>query len=138
MITKKGKRVKPRFPIEYRILITPKFKEREKETVTLIAIRTVNEFTNFRYEIVVDPVVSDKVIHLNITGLRAPQVTIPGTGPAVCSLEFRNFRGVYDVIVSKPGRDDNAFAVRISESAVHVESVPKKKFVEIVTDEEEW
>jgi len=135
---KKGKRVKPKFPIEYRVLITPLYKEREKEIVTRVAIRTVNEFTNFRYEIVVVPVLADNVLKLCITGLRAPQVTIPGTGPAIYTAEYRNFRGLYDVIVSKPGRDDNTFSVRISDKKVIIESAPKKKFVEVVTDEEEW
>jgi hypothetical protein len=138
MIATKGKRVKPRFPIEYRILIMPIRKEREKEIFTLVAIRTVNEFTNFRYEIVVQPVLKDKTLHLAITGLRAPQVTIPGTGPATFTSEFRNLGGTYNVIVSKPGRDDNHFSVKITDTRITIESVPKKKFVEIVTDEAEW
>ncbi len=138
MTSRKTDRVKPRFPIEYRVLITRTYKEREKETVTTVAIRTVNEFTNFRYEIVVEAVLKDQSLRLGINGLRAPQVTIPGTGPATYRTEFRNLRGTYTVIVSKPGREENTFSVRISGDSVTIESVPKKKFVEIVTDENEW
>ena len=89
---KKGKRIKPKFPIEYRLLITHRFKEREGKTVTLVALRTVNEFTSFRYEIVAGLEVDGQKIRLKIHGLRAPQVTIPGTGPALFREEHEQLR----------------------------------------------
>lgn len=135
---KKGKRVKPKFPIEYRVLITPFYKEREKETVTRVALRTVNEFTNFLYEIVVHPELSDRTIRLNIHGLRAPQVTLPGTGPAVYETEYKDLDGSYEVVVSKLDREENSFTVQISKDGVVVEKSPKIKFSEIVTNAEEW
>lgn len=135
---KKGKRVKPKFPIEYRVLMMPKYKEREKEIVTFVALRTVNEFTNFRYEIVVTSEVQDHVIQLNIHGLRAPQVMLPGTGPAISTLEFRNLSGLYEVVISKLDREVNSFCVHNSDKAIIVKKIPKKKFVEIVTNEEDW
>ena len=134
----KGKRVKPKFPIEYRVLITPRFKERETEPVTMIALRTVNEFTNFRYEIVVLPEISDHTIKLNIHGLRAPQVSLPGSGPAIFETEYNNLDGIYDVVVSKPDHEENNFSVSISKDHIIVEKSPRNKFVEIVTSEEEW
>jgi hypothetical protein len=135
---KKGKRVQPKFPIEYRLLIAPKYKERENVTVILVALRTVNAFTNFLYEIIVQDSVTDHDLHLNIHGLRAPQVTLPGTGPATFKKEFTELNGTYNVIVKKLGREENVFTVAISQNGVTVERGPKKKFVEIVTNEEEW
>ena len=135
---KKGKLVKPKFPIEYRILITPRYKEREKEMVTAVVMRTVNEFTNFRYEIVVEPKLEDHLLRLNIHGLRAPQVTLPGSGPAIFEVEYNNLHGMYDVVVSKLDREENAFSVNISNDNIVVEKSPRKKFVEIVTNEIDW
>ncbi|HYQ86840.1 MAG TPA: hypothetical protein VES59_06315 [Bacteroidota bacterium] len=135
---KKGKRIKPKFPIEYRLLISHRFKERVGKTVTLLALRTVNEFTSFRYEIVAALEVSGQTIRLKIHGLRAPQVTIPGTGPAQFEAEHEQLRGLYTVAISKLDREENVFSVRFSGDAVTVESSPRNKFVEIVTSEEEW
>ena len=135
---KKGKRVKPKFPIEYRLLITPKQGEREKETVILVALRTVNEFKNFLYEIVVEPRLADRTVRLDIHGLRAPQVTIPGTGPAKFMTEFKDLHGIYSVAVSKPNGEENLYKVNISNTEVIIEESPNKKFVDLVTNEEEW
>ena len=135
---KKGKRIKPKFPIEYRLLIIQRFKEREGKTVTLVALRTVNEFTSFRYEIVAGLEVDGQKIRLKIHGLRAPQVTIPGTGPALFREEHEQLRGLYTVAVSKLDREENVFSVRFDGDIVTVESSPRNKFVEIVTNEEEW
>ena len=135
---KKGKRVKPKFPIEYRLLITPKQTEREKQTVILVALRTVNEFNNFLYEIVVEPELSDRTLRLNIHGLRAPQVTIPGTGPAKFMTEYTNLNGMYSVVVSKPNGGENSYDVSIAKEKVSVERSPRNKFVDLVTNEEEW
>jgi len=135
---KKGKRIKPKFPIEYRLLIGRRYKEREGKNVTLVALRTINEFTSFHYEIVASLEVSAQTIRLKIHGLRAPQVTIPGTGPAVFRAEHELLHGLYTVSVSKLEREENVFSVRFSGDAVTVESSPRSKFVEIVTSEEEW
>ena len=135
---KKGKRIKPRFPVEYRLLIIPVLKDRERKTVTLVALRTVNEFTNFRYEIVVEPELSNHTLRLTIQGLRAPQVTIPGGGPAVFRTEYSDLNGSYTIVVSKLNRAESTFLVKISKGMVIVEKGPKKSFVEIVTNEEEW
>jgi hypothetical protein len=135
---KKGKRVKPVFPIEYRLLITPAYKEREKEIVTRLVLHTVKEFTNFRYEIVVEPKLTDHTLRLKIHGLRAPQVTLPGSGPATYETEYRNLNGQYSIVVSKLDREENSFDVAISDNRIIVEAAPEQRFIEIITSEEEW
>ena len=94
---KKGKRVKPKFPIEYRVLIMREMNEREKRMVTRVALRTTIEFRNFHYEIIVEPILDGRTLHLKIHGLRAPQVTIPGTGPAKYSTTFGDLDGDGDL-----------------------------------------
>jgi hypothetical protein len=135
---KKGKRVKPKFSLEYLLLIVPKYKETEKKSVTHVALRTVNEFTSFRYEIVVAAELAGRTLRLTIHGLSAPQLTLPSTGPALFQTEFDGLRGKYSVVVSKLDREENSFSVQISPEQVIVEQSPATKFVEIVTREEEF
>jgi hypothetical protein len=135
---KKGKRVKVVFPIEYRLLVTPVYKEREKQTVTLFGLRTINEFTNFHYEIIVEPAIADKTIRLNIRGLRAPQVTIPGSGPAVFRQEFPDLHGTYALIVRKLDKQENAFTISITNERITVKESEEHRFIDVVTNPEEW
>jgi hypothetical protein len=135
---KKGKRVKPKFPIEYRVLMTQQRSEREKRMMTLVAIRTTIEFNNFLYEIIVEPILEDRTLHLKIHGLRAPQVTIPGTGPAKYSTTFGDLNGTYAVIIAKPNGEENAFEIHVTNKHIVVEKSPRKRFVDLVTKEEEW
>jgi hypothetical protein len=135
---KKGKRVKPKFPIEYRLLMVRRMSERDKTMETFVALRTTLEFRNFLYEIIVEPIAAEQTLHLKIHGLRAPQVTIPGTGPAKFSATFGDLHGRYEVIITKPNGEENAFTVHIANDHVEVEKGPRKKFADLVTREEEW
>lgn len=116
----------------------PLFKEREKKHVTFFAIRTINEFNNFRYKISLDSSVGDGAIRFTIRGLNAPQVTIPGTGPAVAEIEIDNLKGDYQVIISKHGKEENMFSINISDHQVNITKSPRKKFVELITESKEW
>jgi len=135
---KKGKKVKPPTPAEYRLLITPKMKEREKRAVTLIALRTLKEFRSFRYEIIVEDLIEGSTIYLKIHGLKAPQVGLPSMGPAVYRAEYPRLRGEYSLVVTKLNREENKFTVSFTDTSVTVKEGPEKKFVEIVTSEREW
>ena len=135
---KKGKRVKVVFPIEYRLLVTPVYKEREKQIVTLFGLRTINEFSNFHYEIIVEPAIADKTIRLDIRGLRAPQVTIPGSGPAVFRQEFSDLHGTYSLVVRKLDKQENFFTINITDKSVTVKESDEHRFCEVVTNPEEW
>ena len=135
---KRGKRVKPVFPIEYRLLITPQFKENEKKYVTSFALRTTNEFSNFRYDIIVESELNDRTIRLNIRGLRAPQLSIPGSGPAIYRTEFSDLNGEYKIIVIKPGKQENSYTVSITKKEISLRKNPRNKFVDLVTSPDEW
>lgn len=135
---RKGKKVKPVTPVEYRLLITPKAKEREKRAVTLLALRTTKEFISFRYEIIVEDYIEGNTIYLKIHGLKAPQVGLPATGPALYRAEYPKLKGQYSLIVTKLNREENKFTIMLTDTLVSVKEAPEKKFVEIVTSEEEW
>ena len=135
---KKGKRVKVVFPIEYRLLVIPVYKEREKQIVTLFGLRTINEFSNFHYEIIVEPAIEEKTIRLDIRGLRAPQVTIPGSGPAVYRREFPDLHGTYALIVRKLDKQENSFTISITTERVTLKESEEHRFIDVVTNPEEW
>ncbi|HUL44271.1 MAG TPA: hypothetical protein VLY03_07935 [Bacteroidota bacterium] len=135
---KKGRRVKPVFPIEYRLLLIQRYDERMKKHLTHAAIRTVNEFSSFRYEIIVTPSVDGNKVGFHIQGLRAPQVTIPHSGPAMFEHDFPGLNGTYDVVITKLDHAENRFTVDISRDEIVVRSSPQERFVDLVTDKEEF
>jgi len=135
---KRGKRVRPEVGAEYVLLVTPHYNDRTKEQVTLIALRTVNMFTAFRYELVVAPTIDDRRITLLIQGLRAPGVTLPAMGPAEFRYECSDLRGPYEIVVSKHGKAADTYTVEVGSAAVRILNVPNKRFSEIVTRKEDW
>ncbi len=135
---KRGKRVRPELPAEYILLVTPHVNKRTGEKVTLIALRTVTEFTNFRYELVVQPTLDGRTLTLLIQGLRAPELTLPAMGPAEYHLERTDIEGKYEIVVSKHNKMFDAYTVRVSPAEVKVETIPEKRFSDIVTRIEDW
>jgi len=119
-------------PIEFRLLVVPRYKEREKKFVTVIELQTVQEFSNFRYDIVVQDTVEDDVLYLNIRGLRAPQPIMPAVGPALFRKEYADLVRVRKIIVTKIDGEKNSFLVSISRKDVKVKRNPPEKFVELV------
>lgn len=135
---KKEKRKRPAVLYEYSLLITKVFKERDKKVVTLVALRTIKEFSNFQYEIIVNDTLEGKKLQLAILGLHAPQQTIPGGGPAIFKKEYTGIKGKYDVVVTRLDGKSNTFAVNISEESVRIIKSPRAKFVTLTTSEKEW
>ena len=135
---KQGKRVKPVVLFDYSLLITRVYKEREKCTVTVVALRTLKEFSNFRYEIIVQDSVENHTLTLQVQGLRAPRQVIPGGGPAIFRKEFPDLIGKVDVVVAKHDGSTNTFTVDIGNDTVQILKSPAKKFLTMVTSQEEW
>jgi hypothetical protein len=123
---------------EYLLLITPWYNELKKRTVTRVSVRTVKEFTNFRYRLIVDARVHEHTLYIDIRGLEAPALTLPDMGPATFEAEFDDLAGTYDVVVKKLSKEENTFRVNISTQRVVVERVPEKQFIEIITHPEQW
>jgi len=135
---KKSKQKPLPFATEYRLLITHKYSPQFKKTVVFVALRTVEEFGNFLYEIVVEDTIEGKRLMLNIHGLRPPRQTLPSFGPAVFKKEFPDLDGIDEVIVAKLDGVENSFQVLLSQDTVLVKKSPKERFVQLVTKEEEW
>ena len=118
--------------VEYRLFVVPRYKEREKQFVTVVELQTVQEFSNFRYDIVVQDTVEDNALRLNIRGLRAPQPIMPAVGPALFRKEYANLVKVRKIIVTKIDGEENSFLVSISRKDVKVKRSPLERFVDLV------
>jgi hypothetical protein len=135
---KQGKREKPVLPREYLLLVTPHVNERTGEKVTLVALRTVTEFVNFRYDLIVRPTLDGRTLKLLIQGLGAPEMTLPAMGPAQFRLEWKDLSGRYDIVLSKHNKQFDSYRVNVSPAGVTVEQRPEERFSEIVTRIEDW
>jgi hypothetical protein len=98
----------------------------------------VTEFSHFRYEVVVKAEVTGRELHLDIHGLRAPELTLPHAGSALFETEIPGLNGTYAVVVTKPGREVNTFTVEIAAERVLLLSSPEERFVDLVTVPSEW
>jgi hypothetical protein len=132
------KRIQPKPTHEYVLLMMPRFNERKGRVVTYVALRTVKEFTNFKYELIVDARVDGGTMFLDIHGLRPPRLTLPDLGPATFETEFDHLEGPFDVVVKKLRKDVNTFRVVVSASGVVVDSRPEKRFIELITRTDDW
>ena len=134
----KSSRKEPAQIFEYVLLITPRYNEQKKRLVTVVALRTVKEFSNYRYEMIVENSLDDRRLRLNIMGLRPPELTFPGLGPATFETEYDNLNGSYEVVVTKLHKDVNIFRVHITPEKAVVKESPKSRFVDLVTRPEDW
>ncbi|HLX11270.1 MAG TPA: hypothetical protein VKS81_00525 [Bacteroidota bacterium] len=125
-------------PVEYRLLVTYRINEQTKKRVVLVALRTVEEFSNFRYEIVVQDSIRDSVLLLDVHGLRVSQKTLPSAGPAIFRKEYPDLLGVSRIVVSKLDRELKSFAITVSKNDIAVVPAETGKYVEFVAREEEW
>jgi len=124
-----------KLPIDYRVLISSRYDDRKKKYLTRVVLRTIKEFSNFQYQIVVAADLKEQTLRLAVQGLRSPKTTFPGSGPALYETEYPDLCGQYEVIVSKANRWENKFSVKISKGNVEISKSPARKFVDIVTDE---
>ncbi|MFI5251162.1 MAG: hypothetical protein ACHQQQ_01915 [Bacteroidota bacterium] len=135
---KKSKQKPLPLPAEYRLLASYKYSPTFKKMVIYIALRTIEEFSNFLYEIVVEDKIKGNTLCINIHGLRPPRQTLPSFGPASFEKEFPNMENIEEIIVQKLDGFENAFQVKLLRDNMIIRKSPKETFVQLVTKEEEW
>ncbi len=125
-------------PIEYRLLVTPQLDEQLQEVKLVITIRTIKEFTNFQYELVVTDTLAGDTLSFNIVGLRAPKTNVPRIGFAFYTKAFDNPVKIKKIVVKKMDKKENIFTLRISNEKAVVKSSPEDAFIEIITEHSNW
>lgn len=114
---------------EYLLRIYPHLDERTNENSVVLAIETLEIFTSFRYEILLEDKREGNTIELKIVGLHAPAMLMPGKGPARGSRSYRGLKGRYAIRINKMDKEINEFQVEFTSKKIKILDNPNKSFI---------
>jgi hypothetical protein len=92
-------------------------------------VQTTKIFVSFKYEILVEDMVTDHEINFKITGLHVPELLMPQTGPALGQRDYSDLDGTYKIVVIKQDNTVNEFSINISPTKIDVIKRPKTPFI---------
>lgn len=127
---RKKKTVEP----EYSLNIFRVKDERLKKKRLVLLVRTIKEFTSFRYEILLQDRLHDNKIELRILGLHAPELLMPGTGPALARREYDDLRGSYELTVTKLDGESNHFSLEFTSRDIAIKPTALHPFILVSTE----
>ena len=130
----KRKKDSPEGP-EYQLTVTPLYREADGEYRTMILLQTTREFASFRYELNVHEEVARGSIQYRVTGLKAPLLSLPGSGPAYFRREYRALQGPLRISIQGLDRSTDVFEFEVGEKQVHLIQSPVKSFVAVTTEQ---
>ena len=104
------------------------------EACISFVVQTTKIFVSFQYDILVDASVDGRTITLTIKGLHAPELLMPGSGPAYGAVNLTGLLGHYSLAVIKQDKTVNAFDIDIGEKEVTVLRSPKETFMTLSTE----
>lgn len=119
---------------EYTLNIFRHRDERTDTTNIVFLVQTVKEFTNFKYEILLNGKRNGKSLELNILGLRTTPLIMPGVGPAIGRKDFPNLRGSYALTVTKLDGEVNQFQLELTAKKITVQQPPQHVFIRVSTE----
>jgi len=105
-----------------------------QEPAISFVVQTTKIFVSFQYDILVDASVTDRTITLSIKGLHAPELLMPGSGPAYGAVQLTDLKGHYTLSVIKQDKTVNAFDLDIGAKDVMILRSPQETFIAISTD----
>ncbi|HXG38918.1 MAG TPA: hypothetical protein VNL36_09150 [Bacteroidota bacterium] len=114
---------------EYLLRIYPHLDERTNENSIVLAIETLEIFTSFRYEILLEDKREGNTIELKIVGLHAPAMLMPGKGPARGSRSYTGLKGRYAIRINKMDKEINEFQVEFTSKKIKILDNPNKSFI---------
>ncbi|MBI3585705.1 MAG: hypothetical protein HY088_01080 [Ignavibacteriales bacterium] len=120
---------------EYTLNIFRHREERTNTTGIVFLVQTVKEFTNFKYEILLNGGLKGKSFELNILGLRTTPLIMPGVGPAIGRKDFPNLKGSYALVVTKLDGETNQFQLELSAQKITVKKAPPQVFIRVSTEQ---
>ena len=121
---------------EYLLRVFPVYADTEQEYRTVVLLQTVREFASFRYELGTEETKSDHGIRFRVTGLKAPQLSLPGNGPAFMRREYQGLNGDLTITIEGLDGKTNTFEFAVSERSVTLINAPADPFVNVHTTEE--
>jgi hypothetical protein len=124
---------KPRDP-DYTLNVFHHLDEKTAARSVAFMVQTTKVFVSFRYDILLQAVQEDRTVRIKIQGLHAPELLMPGTGPARGWKLFEGLFGHYKVVVSKQDKSVNEFDVDVTDSGVTLLKAPEHPFILPSTD----
>ena len=97
-------------------------------------VQTTKVFVSFRYDILLQAAQEDRTVRIKIQGLHAPELLMPGSGPARGWRMFEGLFGHYNVAVTKQDKSVNEFDVDIADDGVTLLKSPEHPFILPSTD----
>ena len=113
------------------------FHHRDEKTGTravMFLVQTTKVFVSFQYEILLQASREDRTIRIKIQGLHAPELLMPGGGPARGWKTFDGLFGRHTVLITKQDKSVNEFDVDVTENAVTLLRAPEHPFIQPSTD----
>lgn len=100
----------------------------------IFLVRTVKEFVSFAYEILLSVSVEGHEITLQISGIHAPLLAMPGVGPAKGLVLLKDIHGSYSLTVKKLNKGVNTFKIAVGPEGIKVREKPPQPFITLATD----
>jgi hypothetical protein len=110
------------------------YRERDHEFRTVVLLQTTREFASFRYELNVREETKDRAIHYRVTGLKAPQLSLPGSGPAYFRKEYCAMQGPLRISIEGLDHTTNAFDFEVSGQELRLIHSPANAFVTVTIE----
>jgi hypothetical protein len=101
---------------------------------TAFLVQTTKVFVSFRYEILLQAALEERTLRIKIQGLHAPELLMPGSGPARGWKLFEGLVGHYQVVVVKQDKSVNTFDVDVADGGVTLLKSPEHPFILPSTD----
>ena len=119
---------------DYTLNIFHDVDEESKARGVVFVVQTTKVFVSFRYDILLEPSEEGRTIRLRIKGLHAPELLMPGGGPAIGRCHFTNLFGHYHLIVVKQDKTHNSFDIDVGKKEVTLLRSPQQSFIQVTTD----
>lgn len=129
---KTQKQIPTRNPIEYHLSVGWAHDENRRKETLIVILTTAKDFRNFLYKLVVKDSIEGDTLRLSIEGLRAPQPSLPGFGPAEWRKSFESLPEHLRIVVAKLGGAENEFLITLSRDRMDVHAKPDAPFVDLV------
>lgn len=127
-----ARRKKTRDP-EYTLNIFRGTHPKSRQEGWIFLVRTVKEFVSFNYEILLSSTVKDRTITLQISGIHAPLMVMPGVGPAKGMVLLSDISGDYSLVVKKLNKEVNVYQIHVGSDRVQLEERPPQPFITVLT-----
>jgi hypothetical protein len=127
-------RTKPQRDPEYTLNIFRGTDPKSRHEGWIFLVRTVKEFVSFDYEILLSGSVAEHEITLQISGIHAPLLAMPGVGPAKGWVLLRDIQGPYTLTVKKLNKEVDTFKIVVGPEAVKLREKPPHPFIALSTE----